>query len=48
MNSSDTSAKYSCPSSEQNEVIQDSGAADDVDIVCYSILSTTDLNEPHR
>lgn len=28
MKSSDTSAKYSCPSSEQNEVIHDSGAAD--------------------
>jgi hypothetical protein len=46
MNSSDTSAKYSCPRSEQNEVIQDSGAADDVDIVYGGVVSATDLYEP--
>ncbi|MDA4132655.1 MAG: hypothetical protein OK454_05965 [Thaumarchaeota archaeon] len=33
MNSSETSAKYSWPSSEQKEDIQDSGAPDEVDIL---------------
>jgi hypothetical protein len=33
MNSSDTSAKYSCPSKEQKDEIHDSGAPDDVDMM---------------
>jgi len=32
MNSSETSAKYSWPNSEQNEEIHDSGVPDDVDM----------------
>jgi hypothetical protein len=32
MNSSETSAKYSCPIREQKLEIHDSGAAEDVDI----------------
>lgn len=33
MNSSDTSAKYSWPSKEQKEEIQDSGLPEDVDMM---------------
>lgn len=33
MNSSDTSAKYSWPSREQKDEIQDSGVPDEVDMV---------------
>lgn len=33
MNSSETSAKYSCPSSEQKDEIHDSGVAEDDDML---------------
>lgn len=33
MNSSDTSAKYSCPRREQKDAIQDSGTPDELDMV---------------
>jgi hypothetical protein len=33
MNSSDTSAKYSCPSKEQKDEIQDSGEPEELDIL---------------
>lgn len=37
INSSDTSAKYSWPSREQKEAIQDSGSPDVVDMVQYPV-----------
>ena len=44
--SSDTSAKYSCPSSEQNDDIHDSGAADsesDIALVLYDAEMVVDV-----
>ena len=38
MNSSDTSAKYSWPSKEQNDEIHDSGVPEDVDILTASVF----------
>lgn len=35
MNSSETSAKYSWPSNEQKEAIQDSGGPEEVDILSW-------------
>lgn len=45
INSSETSAKYSCPSSEQKEDIQDSGVPEDVDMA-EEVVWVTERVEP--
>lgn len=44
MKSSDISAKYSCPSSEQKDEIQDSGVPEEVDIVEAVVRSKRGAN----
>ena len=45
MNSSETSAKYSCPRSEQKDDIQDSGVPDEVDMT-DAVVRVTERVDP--